>query len=402
MHALVYIRRSDSFNKSVLDYAEKYIQPTRLTTISEYFNGDIRIDMNTSHKDYSWVTQRFVEQELDLSKVIFRDRLLRNIPFSDALILIRRAAGNLLEIMDKNSFDALVTYPVDNYIMDIMIQIANKKAIPCYGVCNFFMPDYKRLTIYGEHTPFRSPEQSEVEGVLKILQGKFRSHMAPNRAKALKAAIVRYIRYKARYPLFHLLAHKIFKRNEYDLSCTPYITTVRSFLNFFVERHFTSVEAIDFNKKSILVPLHYFPEATIEYWCGKSTQIEFEDMLLCKIDELSERYEQIVLKEHPATLFDNSSSFYKRLKENRKVVLIDPFVSTNQLLDHIDVLGCWTGTAGIEALVNGKQVELFTEEQYYRQAMNLHPDIIQKDGKKISIRDPYTFVEEILKGCIQR
>ena len=400
MHVLVYIRRSESFNKTVLDYAENHLDKTRITTISEYFNADIRIDMNLSNKDYSWKTQSFVENELVLSEVIFRDRLLRNIPFYNALILIRRATGRLLEIMGENSFDALVTYPVDNYIMDIMIKIARSKKIPCYGVSNFFMPSYKRLTVYGEHCPHRSPTKIEVESVIQQLQNNFRSHMAPNRINALKKAIIRYVKYKARYPIFYLLFYKAFKRKEYDLMVTPYITTVRNFFNFFVERNFTALNNIDFRKKSILVPLHYFPEATIEYWSGEETQVEFEDMLMCKIDELSERYEQIILKEHPASVFDNPNSFYKRLKRNHKVILIDPFISTNELLGYVGVLGCWTGTAGIEALVNGKCVELFTEDQYYKKAMSLHPDIVQTDGPIISINSPYIFIEEILKGCI--
>lgn len=399
MHTLAYIRRSDSFNKAVVNYAEKELLTTKLTTVSEYFNADLRIDMNSKQYDYSREVQSFIEQELDLSKIIFRDRLLRNMPHKESLILIRRATGNLLEIMGGDDFDSIVTYPVDNYIMDIMVQIARKKNIPCYGVCNFFMANYKRLTVYGEHNPLRLPETIEVDKVLKQLQNNFRSHMAPSRGKALKAAVVRYIKYKARYPLFYLLGHKVLKRNEYDLMCTPYITTVRNILNFFVERHFTAVDRIDFKKKTILVPLHYFPEATIEYWCGRLSQVEFEDMLHCELNQLSERYEQIILKEHPASVFDNPSSFYKRLLDNPKVVLVDPFVSTSELLECVDVLGCWTGTAGIEALVNGKKVEFFTDESYYQKAMNLHPEIIQRDDNAVTISNPHVFIEEILKGC---
>jgi hypothetical protein len=400
VHTLVYIRRSENFNNTVLHYAEKNLSTTQLTTISEYFNGDIRLDMNDKHLDYSWKTQQVLDKELDLAEIIFRDRLLRNTPFEKALVLVRRAAGRLLKVFEDGDFDALVTYPVDNYIMDIMVQLAKKNNIPCYGVCNFFMANYKRLTVYGEHNPQRFPETIEVDNVLKRLQNNFHSHMAPSRGKAFKAAVVRYIKYKARFPLFYLLGHKVLMRNEYDLMCTPYITTVRNISNFFVERHFTETNRIDFKKKTILVPLHYFPEATIEYWCGRLSQVEFEDMLHCEINQLSERYEQIILKEHPASVYDNSSSFYRRLLENPKVLLVDPFVSTSKLLEDVNVLGCWTGTAGIEALVNGKQVEFFTDESYYQKAMNLHPEIIQRNNKALSITNPHVFIEEILKGCV--
>ncbi|MBV1952750.1 MAG: hypothetical protein KUG64_11225 [Cycloclasticus sp.] len=400
MRTLVYIRRNKVFDKVVLDYAKKSLPTQSLVTISEYFNGDFRINMNDTRWDFCAETQSFVEQNLDLRNIIFRDRVLRNTPFKRCLVLIRRAVGNLLDVFRNNAFDAVVIYPVDNYIMDILIQVANKEAIPCHGVSSFFVSGYKRLTVYGEHNPHRIPEKTEVDGVLEKLQNNFRSHMAPNRMKALKAAVIRYVKYKARYLIFYLFAAKILKRSEYDFLATPYNTTVRQFMNFFVERHFTSIEDLNFAKKSILIPLHYFPEATVEYWSGNSNLVEFEDMLRCKVDELSKRYEQIILKEHPATVFDNSSAFYRNLKANPKVVLVDPFVATTSLLEHIDVVGCWTGTAGIEALVNGKKIELFCEKQYYRQAMDLHPEIIEREGELISITDPYVFVEEILKGSI--
>lgn len=401
MRTLVYIRRSKQYNETVLNYAEKEIDTSHLTTVSEYSNGQLHIDMNSRQWDYCSKASDFMEQELDLGKIIFRDRLLRHTPYHKAVVLIRRAVGNCLELFEKQSFDALVTYPVDNYIMDVLIEVAKKNGVKCYGVCNFFISDYKRITLYGEHNPLRSPSEQEVEKVVSRIQNNFRSHMAPNRNKAIKAGIIRYLRYKLRYPLFYLFGYKLLGRNEYDLMCTPYITTVRKFFNFFVERHFVDIKKVDFSKKTILVPLHYFPEATIEYWCDNEYQVDFEDMLKCKIDDLSNRYDQIILKEHPATVFDNSSQFYKSLLKNEKVVLIDPFVSTNKLLEHVDVLGCWTGTAGIEALVNGKKVELFVEEQYYRQAMNRHPEIIQENGAATSITDPYPFIEEILKGCVK-
>lgn len=400
MNSLVYIRRSDTFNKSVLDFAQQQLKSSQITTISEYFNGELRLDMNCSSWDYCYKTQEFIDGNLDISSIIFRDRVLRNKPFSECLVLIRRAVGNVLNCLKGQKFDSLVIYPVDNFIMDILVTIAKREGIRCYGVCNFFLSEYKRVTLFGEHTPFREPSETEVTNVVDKLQSNFKSHMAPNRNKALKAAVVRYLKYKLRYPIFYLFLHKILKRNEYDLPCTIRNTTVRSVTNFFVEQYFVSLDKIDFSKKSILVPLHYFPEATIEYWSGDFTKVEFEDMLLCKIDELSDRYEQIILKEHPATLFDNPGSFYRRLLSNKKVVLVDPFVSTNRLLEDVSILGCWTGTAGIEALVNGKAVEFFVNEQYYIQALNLHPHIFNVDEGRFSLKSPHILIEEILKGCI--
>jgi len=399
MHTLAYVRRSPQFDSLVLSYATTTLCSTQVTTVSEYPGRDLHIDMNESRWDHCSATQAFVKETLALDRIIFRDRVLRNTPFKDALVLIRRATGNILKILGQKDYDALVTYPVDNYVMDILMQVAQSKNIKCYGVSNFFVQGLKRLTLYGEHCPHRSPSEEEVNLVLGTLRGDFRSHMAPRRVSAILAGLRRYVRYKGRYVLFYLLYAKLLGRKEYDFLATPYNTTVRNGMNFLVERHFRSISEIDFERKSIFIPLHYFPEATIEYWSGCPTQIEFEDMLKCKIDEISDRYEQIILKEHPSTIYDNDSKFYRSLMENPKVVFVDAFVSTSDLLQYVDVVGCWTGNAGVEALVNGKSVELFLESQYYMQAMDQHPEIVKKDGPLVSISDPYVFVEEILKGC---
>ncbi|WP_262694124.1 capsular polysaccharide export protein, LipB/KpsS family [Kordiimonas aquimaris] len=400
MNTLVYIRRHKGFNASVLAFAKDCLGATSVTTVSEYFNGTDRIDMNASAWDYDADIQAYVDENFYLPNLIFRDRVLRNTPFKECLLLIRRATGNILSILKGSSFDALVTYPIDNYIMDILIQVAKKKGIPCYGVSSFFYAGYKRITVYGEHNRYRVPDEAEVDAVLHGLQHNFRSHMAPSRNKALKAAFVRYVKNKGRYPIFYLFAAKLLGRREYDFLATPYNTTVRRLANFFVERHFVGLEKINFSKSTIFVPMHYFPEATIEYWCGDPTKVEFEDMLRCKIDELSKRYDQIILKEHPATMFDNPSSFYKELISNPKVVLVDPFISTSLLLEYVDVVGCWTGTSGIEALVNGKSVELFVKEQYYMQALQHHPHIVEHSGEAIKVNDAKLFIAEILRGSI--
>ena len=344
MNTLLYIRRNKKFNKSVLDYALEFEKDYPIKTISEYYNGDYRIDINSSQWDYSADVQSFIDQHFKLSDIIFRDRVLRNTSFSECLILIRRATGSIKYLFEKNEFHRLISYPVDNYIMDIMVQIAGAFSVPCVGISSFFLKGYKRITIYGEHQKVRSPDLSEVTEVIDLLESNFRSHMAPTKRTALKRAVVRYIKYKPRYLLFYILGAKVLGRREYDLLATPYNTTVRQLINFGITKYFKSMSKINFQLHTVFIPLHYFPEATIEYWSGDSNLVEFEDMLHVKLDELSKKYEQIILKEHPATVYDNPPYFYKKLLKNPKVVFIDPFVSTSKIMDQVDVIGCWTGT----------------------------------------------------------
>jgi len=397
-HTLIYVRRNKVFNDIVMRFSRDFIDSLKVTYVSEYFGKDVHIDINDPSGDYCTATEHYVEESLDLEKIVFRDRVLRNMPFKDAVILIKRSVYAARKILENKSYDVLVTYPVDNYVQDILCQVARLNNIEIYGVSNFFIPGYKRITTYGEHNAVRNPSEKEVDEVIFKLQDGFRSHMAISRSRAVIWAISRYFRNKARYFIFHIFVRLILGRKEYDFLATPYVATTRS-LSCFLALFFFK-KKVEFKGKTILVPLHYFPEATLEYWSNSILCAEFENTLITKLSELCLSYDTVVVKDHPAMVFNHKLSFYRKLLKLKNVVLVDPFKSTSELIGDIDSLCCWTGSAGVEFLINDKPV-LFCCDNYYIQASaELTEKLKGSPGQEVKIEDKRTFIKQILSGTV--
>ena len=396
---LVYIRRNKEFNNNVIRFSKEFFSSESLKYISEYNTTDLYLNLNDDSGDYCPETQAFIEEQIDLGKVIFRDRVLRNMPVKNAIIQVKRAVYSVKKHLCDYNCDTLITYPVDNYVQDVLCQIANIYGIKIYGLSNFFISGYKRITTYGEHNVVREPSDEEVEQVVSQLSSGFRSHMAFSKRLAIRLAIMRYVRNKARFLIFHIIIRKLMGRREYDFLATPHVATVRDLSSFLSLLYFDS--KVKISGKSILIPLHYYPEATLEYWTNNVLCAEFENTLLTKISELSKMYNTIVVKEHPAMVFNNKLSFYKKLRAFKNVTLIDPFVSTSDLFDSVDTLCCWTGSAGIEFLINDKEV-LFCSDNYYIQASEeLSAKLEHSRNSTVSIDDKKLFIKQILSGTIQ-
>ena len=390
-NVLVYIRRNKSFNNMIIDFVEKELNINQYKTVSEYFNADYRVDLNQALCHIQ--LESFLGTNFNLESVVFRDRVLRNLTFKRALDLIKIAVSEIDKVLSSSDFDLLVTYPVDNYITDLLVCMAKRRGMKVLGISNFFIGGYKRVTVYGEHNDWREPDNSEVEGVLTKLKSNFKSHMVPSFRKAVKDAVVRYVKYKLRYLIFYLIGNKVLRRNEYDLLATPYNATVRNLLNFFAPCFFD--KNIDLQGDTVLVPLHYYPEATLEYWGGSQYAIEYGPHVLDLVTSLSKEYETVVVKEHPAMVFNNNLSFYRELKKIPNVALIDPFISTNHLLEKVDNLACWTGSAGVEALINGKNVTFYSDN-YYLQAGQTSNSLT--GTSQVRVKDESAFLKEVLKG----
>lgn len=365
-------------------------------TISEYRNADFHINVDDRAGDRSYEVYDFISKNVNLGEVIFRDRVLRNIPFDHAFLLVRRAVYRILQVLERENFQVLITYPVDNYVTDLLCQVAFAKGLQVYGISNFFIDGYKRVTTYGEHCFVREPSDTEVQDRLLELQGDFQSTMAPFKGKAVRRAIQRYLKYKARYATYYLFLHKLLKRQAYDFSGALYDATTRNLDNF--QSYFELGKKVNINRNDVLVPLHFFPEATLEYWSDNPLCIDYPASLLTVLERLSRSGYRVLVKEHPSMVFNNSSKFYRQIKSVQNVTLVDPFELTHKLLEEVDSVVCWTGSMGLEALVRGKQVH-FVCNNYYLQASSEISLDTQGEGF-ISIKDPERLLREVLSGTV--
>ena len=107
--------------------------------------------------------------------------------------------------------------------------------------------------------------------------------------------------------------------------------------------------------KTAYIPLHYVPEATIDYWVHDEFEYDYERSLYHAVDKLTENGFRVVAKEHPAFQLSRNFSFYKELKR-KGVILVSGSVPTKVLFEQSDVVVVWNGSTGIEAALYGKPV----------------------------------------------
>lgn len=364
-NTIVFIRRNKVFNDMVIRYSKDILGVNDFTTISEYKNANLYIDIKKYNisdlTTYDWEN---IEKALDINEVILKDRLLRNIEYIQAKELVLVVSKYFIELFKNNKYNNLITYPVDNYVTDIMCKIARYYDIKVNGISNFFIQGYKRVTVYGEYTNVREISESEVNKIYDLLKKQFKSYMASSFQKALKNSILYYFKFKIRYLYFYIFKNKILNQLEYDYASTPYSATIDKISKFFPFKYFTN-KVDNILEKSIYIPMHYHPEATIEHWSDSLKNADYITSLIESVKYFSDSGWEVYLKEHPAMCFRQDIKLYKSLKNIHNVHILNPFLETSKIMEKFDNFLIWTGSTGLEALINGKTVYFASSNYYY-------------------------------------
>ena len=395
--ALVFIRRNTIFNNMVITFTEEHLNSQEYITISEYKNADIYIDLKKYNIcDVTNDDWQIVFNALNMEEIILKDRLLRNINYLEAKELLLKAVKFFIELFKNSKYEKLVTYPVDNYITDIMVKIAQYYHIEVKGISNFFIKGYKRITVYGEHKKVREVSDEEVEKAFKLLQNQYKSYMVSSFSKSLKSSILYYFKYKIKYLHFFILNYLVLGKLEYDYRSTPYSAAVNNIKDFFPFKYFTNLLP-NKNDKSIYIPMHYHPEATIEYWSDSIKNVDYINSLFEGVQYFVDNGWKVYLKEHPAMCFRQDVTIYKNLKNIDNVYILNPFIETENVMDVFDHFAIWTGSTGIEALVNDKIVYFASSNYYFTKTSN-------KLFEKVRLRadtDKKSFIKHILENTIE-
>ena len=116
------------------------------------------------------------------------------------------------------------------------------------------------------------------------------------------------------------------------------------------------------NKKAY-IPLHWYPEATTDYWIKSLYHVDYFSSVMNTIDTLQKCGYEVFAKEHPHFLLSRESSFYISLK-NKGCHLVSPFVCTKKVFDNVDLVVVWNGSTGIESLLYGKDTKKVVNSYY--------------------------------------
>ncbi|MFA4876145.1 MAG: hypothetical protein WC586_01925 [Methanoregula sp.] len=164
------------------------------------------------------------------------------------------------------------------------------------------------------------------------------------------------------------ISYKIIKQSKFDilvLKLSQIYSDFGKVRDHIISKNFRRDlinENPDLSKKYVYFPLHLQPELTTSSIGGI-----YVDQLLA-IERLSTIIPDdwfIYVKEHPAqTVFMRDKWFYMRLKAIKKVVFVDPFMNTYNILKNSMFASTITGTVGWEAITGGKNVLIFGNAWY--------------------------------------
>jgi hypothetical protein len=190
---------------------------------------------------------------------------------------------------------------------------------------------------------------------------------------------------------------KLNKINRFFMILKTELLLIFTRIRLFENQLKYATDQIDIQLKYVYFPLHLQPELTT----SALGQV-YEDQgyaIECLSSILPDDW-KIFVKENPKQITQESaypmpdqwrdeSLFFKRMQNNPKVVLLRDNIDTNYLLQYCQFVATITGTAGWEAIQDGKQALIFGNVWY-------------KDFPGVTIFSSSTTVQEILNKKFSR
>ena len=340
-------------------------------TISEYPNANHHIDINKIKiEEFEYSDIKFFNEniKMDVASIIFRCRGLREIPFAESKELIIKVTKYWNNFFRNHNYKFVVIHIIDNYVLDIMYRVAKFYKINVIALPEFFIKDYRRPTIYGESIFQRTPSLEEIESIQIFLMSNKKSFWLDHVSifQNLKLALYIFLSYHIRYVYRYIIGYKLSGNLSYEYRFANLLPKI-SIKNFFINNYFSKIddnEIINTCKSSVYIPLHVFPEANVDYWIKDHLDSDYYNTIFEVITFFKEKNINIYIKEHPGFLFQRNVEFYKKITKFSNVKLISPFDKKVSLLDKIETLLVWHGSAGIEAIVRDKKVIVYDNNFY--------------------------------------
>lgn len=312
------------------------------------------------------------------------DRFLNRYSYDKRVEILGKEITFWSEIFDTYHPDCIINEVVTIELMEVMFLEALKRNIPYY---RWGLWPLHRLDIWVKDSPFNSRmsksywESVEEEDVdikkaqeyikqvrnegtkpFFIQKGKNRSlnRRVKNTWNYSKTFFQHYIK-KNRH-------EKFFYEDYFDLS-------IQLLYNKWCRLMYHNYDQFALSDKTeyFFYPLHYEPEATIEYF-----GFHFNDqaMLIGRIAHCLKTNQILIVKEHPQQLGALMNRKYRELKKKFPNILFLPgSISSSLIFPHIKCLVTLTGTAGFESWICKKPVIVFGEV-FYKD----FPGIIQCDS----------------------
>ena len=351
------------WNKDNINLLASTISPDALILNTSSFRKFDELDIinefyNHMKKDYKYNPKNKIEDK----EIINRCRILRLLNKDEAKKIVSLMRLSILKVLESRSVDLVITELVDQYFHDILVREAKKLNIDVFSPIQTFVNGYSRLTLYGENQIVRTPDDEEVSAVSKQLD---KQNYEPNYVKNLKVSsygehLKRVFKNMLRFIFFNFKL--LNPRDKYDyhyLASSKGILAYSSIFKIIDFKASSSWESklSDSSRLNIYIPLQWYPESTVDYWCSNIDVIDFENVFLETVLKLSKKF-TVVIKEHPAALGFRNPNFIKKINSILcdDILCVPSNIPSNEIVTKVNSVFVWTGSAGFEAAYRGKPV----------------------------------------------
>lgn len=352
-----------------------------------------------------------------MAEIIARCRLLRWLKPRRAHAMVIAMTEVIDELVERISPRAVLSFPIDRYIMDILSRRAQAWDIPYYEYTTAPFTGMSMLLHEGRlFTLDDEPASAMVEEKRSELTDPlFKPPYVAKQPVYGKAKFLKTFSYfKLRGRFFQLLSW--LKRDPLGLHYLdaqsflghkPRLSDIRfdRYMDHDWERRVTSFP----KKRRIAMPLALFPEASIDYWVRDLGLVDYENMLVEVAQAYSDAGFMVLVKDHPLQFGFRQLDLLERLREVENLAILPYEVSGNTLLDAVDHCFALTGTLGLQAAMLGKTA-VVTDNYYtnendfviYRTRADI-PRLPERTAA-FEITDPLhevqtRVVRDLLKGC---
>ncbi|MFY2158377.1 hypothetical protein ACOSZF_22740 [Cytobacillus firmus] len=359
---------------------------------------------------YSKSKVKSIFNEIEKNEIYLRCRFLRSLDKNLAYEFIDKIGTYVMELFSEHDPEYIIGAVIDNYTMDIIERISRKNNVPYISFCGHFFNGYSWITRRGElNKVWRTVSNDEVEGVLQELLNKeyvpsYHANLKPTVYSGYKFYVKQMIK-----KYMYLPIKRSFERDRWNYYYNTFflndanLFTASNFVQKNIDRYFSSIEQIEHSENQVLLPLHFRPEATTDYWCDDPECGAFYEESVIDVIKKSSKNINFLVKEHPTMYMKRSKHFYEKLLSFSNVILLHPLEHSNEALEKVDTVYVYTGSIGVEALLRGKRV-ICRSVNYYSK---LHPNAIHSNYisdkhllKEMHDYDNRLFIREILQGTI--
>lgn len=328
---------------NVFVFSEDNLHDSRILNTEVYFNfSGFKIDFS----------------DLEIQDIIYRCRVLRCLDYGLAFFLVRRASAAVCGMIYHNSPDVIVAPRIDDYFLDILKRVCDRRGIKFIGLWrSAFQKGKFFLTSRGEYTKVSSPSIEETNELIRFIsndnfKGTSISFLKLYKIHAfirffklfIRAFILEFIRnFSANKFRYRELATRFFV-NEYKVNLSDVIYSVDRFMpNFdkFLQR----------TNPRIFFALQVNPESTIDYYCTNLNLINVPQVFPLIVKLFVASGYDVIIKDHPNMIGNRRKNLFEGLNEVDSVFIAPSSMDSKFLIKNSDITFTWSGTVAVQAIM---------------------------------------------------